>query len=48
MNSEDAASLMGHSEQVHVESYKQWITAKDTESAVEKALRYREFHEKKK
>jgi len=48
MNSEDAASLMGHSEQVHVESYKQWITAKDTESAVQKALRYREFHEKKK
>jgi len=45
MSSEDAANLMGHSEQVHVDCYKDWAKRKVDESVIEKALRYREFHE---
>ena len=47
MKSEDAANLMGHSEEVHIACYKEWAKQKVDESVIDKALRYREFHQKK-
>ena len=46
MGNKDAADLMGHKEQTHIDVYKEW-GSKDTSSVMEKAMRYRDFHEKK-
>ena len=45
MSNKDAADLMGHHEGVHISVYKEW-GGKDTESVMEKAMKYRAFQEK--